>query len=290
MQRVDKETKKFHGTMPPDKTHKVHKKTKKKPTPRPRPLPPHVTARNLANEKKKRGEMNEKFLEMARLVPDLAAATKLNRVLIVNETVSHLRHQRSICIAAAHDVRRIVNENHSLRTELDALRQMTGQFVCSNVQQTQTAFSDSLREFLSIETQPLGAFPDGLGGHYGDAAEKDESGSPVSATEQAATDAGYTSIQNSQFTPDLWSDGGCVAWQDAALGQDVFNIPPAMEVGDSIVPMPMDSFLHQKTFSLAIEPFLQAPFEADLDQNDTAEVPPPLRRNITSLQSAFLGS
>ncbi|KAG9252356.1 uncharacterized protein F5Z01DRAFT_676234 [Emericellopsis atlantica] len=137
-------------------------KAKRKSKPRPRPLPPNVTARNLALEKKKRGEMNEQFLAMARLVPALAHAHKLNKVLIVNETVQHLRDQRAMCITAARDVQSTLSENRLLRAELDALCRETGrQPPAACLQDPPT--SDALSELLSVEMQPLGTFSAGFG-------------------------------------------------------------------------------------------------------------------------------
>lgn len=263
-------------------------KIKRKSNPRPRPLPPDVNARNLANEKKKRGEMNEKFLEMARLVPGLASAKKLNKVLIVNETVSHLRHQRSVCIAAAHDVQGVLDENRSLRAELEALRRETGQILRSSVQKRPLILSDALSEFLSIETQPLGAFPDGLGGDYGDGAEKDipEPPPPPPVTEEQTTTTAYTNEENGQFPTAEFLGGEFLTWPDAILSQGILNAPLAMEC-DLALPTSMESFSRQQDFDMAFESILNAPAEIHLGHDKTADVPPVYSCSMTQPQDAF---
>ncbi|OAA71239.1 Basic helix-loop-helix dimerization region bHLH [Cordyceps fumosorosea ARSEF 2679] len=84
------------------------------PTPRrrkrPRPLP-HVMARNLAIEKRRREEMNGNFLDLAHLVPSLAHAQRLTKVRIVGETIAHLREQRALCAAAARDMLALLADN-----------------------------------------------------------------------------------------------------------------------------------------------------------------------------------
>ncbi|KAJ4153063.1 hypothetical protein LMH87_009569 [Akanthomyces muscarius] len=88
---------------------------------RPRPLP-HVNARNLAIEKRRREQMNGNFLDLALLVPSLANAQRLTKVHIVNQAIEHLREQRDLCGAAAREMQELRAENERLAAQVSLLR------------------------------------------------------------------------------------------------------------------------------------------------------------------------
>ncbi|ATY61924.1 Basic helix-loop-helix dimerization region bHLH [Cordyceps militaris] len=97
---------------PPPASHRPDTTPRRKK--RPRPLP-HVNARNLAIEKKRREQMNDNFVDLAHLVPSLAHTQRLTKVHIVRETIAHLREQQALCAAAAHEIL-------GLRSDLEHLR------------------------------------------------------------------------------------------------------------------------------------------------------------------------
>ncbi|KAJ6780677.1 hypothetical protein PWT90_01337 [Aphanocladium album] len=88
---------------------------------RARPLP-HVNARNLAIEKKRREQMNGNFLDLAYLVPSLANTQRLTKVQIVNQTIEHLREQQELCATAAGEMQELLAENYRLAAQVNVLR------------------------------------------------------------------------------------------------------------------------------------------------------------------------
>ncbi|BCS23737.1 basic helix-loop-helix domain-containing protein [Aspergillus puulaauensis] len=136
-------------------------KPKKK---RARPLPAHVVARNLAIEKRRRGELNEDFLNLARLVPSLADTRRLSKVLIVNESFRHLRRQRDMCIAAGRDMQDLLAENNRLVAEVTALRAQagfTGIAPCAP-----RPITEPMTELMSVKDEVYGRFPAGFGDNW----------------------------------------------------------------------------------------------------------------------------
>ncbi|KAF4952244.1 hypothetical protein FGADI_6863 [Fusarium gaditjirri] len=131
---------------------------------RPRPLPPDVTARNLAIEKQRRGELKEDFLELARLLPDLANTRRLTKVLIVNKSIDHVRQQRELCIAAASDMQEVVDQNHQLVAEVNALRAQIGG---PSLPQAQVKpMTQAMSQLAETKNHVFGTFPAGFGDNW----------------------------------------------------------------------------------------------------------------------------
>ncbi|KAF5969242.1 hypothetical protein FBULB1_10341 [Fusarium bulbicola] len=131
---------------------------------RPRPLPPDVTARNLAIEKQRRGELKEDFLELARLLPDLANTRRLTKVLIVNKSIEHVRQQRELSIAVASDMQEIVNQNHELVAEVNALRAQIGG--PSMPQAQAKPMTQAMAQLAETKNHVFGTFPAGFGDNW----------------------------------------------------------------------------------------------------------------------------
>ncbi|KAL2810620.1 hypothetical protein BJX63DRAFT_401684 [Aspergillus granulosus] len=135
---------------------------------RARPLPAHVMARNLAIEKRRREELNEDFLNLARLVPGLAHARRLSKVLIVNESIRHLRTQRDMCVAAASDMQNLLAENSRLVAEVNGLRAQLGG--CGGIASPQLPVtrpvSDAMTHLMSVKDEVYGEFPAGFGDNW----------------------------------------------------------------------------------------------------------------------------
>ncbi|KAF4345058.1 hypothetical protein FBEOM_932 [Fusarium beomiforme] len=142
----------------------ITKNSRPKRKKRPRPLPPDVTARNLAIEKQRRGELKEDFLELARLLPDLANTRRLTKVLIVNKSIEHVRQQREICIAAANDMQDIVDQNHQLVAEVNALRAQIGGASMPRAQVK--PMSQALTQLAETKNHVFGTFPVGFGDNW----------------------------------------------------------------------------------------------------------------------------
>lgn len=121
---------------------------------RPRPLPPEVNARNLAIEKRRRKDFNERFLVsvsprnvchvhrilvikqhiqiLARSIPGLDTTHKLTKNLIVDESIRELEQQRNLYMAAMQNIQDLTVENERLSMEVDHLRSQSLNFcACS---------------------------------------------------------------------------------------------------------------------------------------------------------------
>ncbi|RGP76681.1 hypothetical protein FLONG3_5121 [Fusarium longipes] len=137
---------------------------------RPRPLPPDVTARNLAIEKQRRGEMNESFLELARMLPNVASARRLTKVLIVNKSIEHVRQQRELCLAADQDMQELLAENRRLVSEVNALR---AHAVGPAVPLAQARpVTEAMKQLAETKSHVFGAFAEGFGDRWVEKASK----------------------------------------------------------------------------------------------------------------------
>ncbi|KAL4781651.1 hypothetical protein BJX76DRAFT_334816 [Aspergillus varians] len=151
---------------------------------RARPLPPHVVARNLAIEKRRREELNEDFVNLARLVPSLANVRRLSKVLIVNETFQHLQRQRDLCIDAARDMQELLAENSQLVAEVNALRsQMGGTGMMPSAPRPIT---NAMAQLMGVQDEVYGKFPAGFGDNWACTTRA----SPPSASESIPSDDG----------------------------------------------------------------------------------------------------
>ncbi|KAF5989049.1 hypothetical protein FCOIX_85 [Fusarium coicis] len=162
---------------------------------RPRPLPPDVTARNLAIEKQRRGELKEDFLELARLLPDLANTRRLTKVLIVNKSIEHVRQQRELSIAAASDIQEIVDQNHQLVAEVNALRAQIGGPCMPQAQAK--PMTQAMTQLAETKNHVFGTFPAGFGDNW--AQEYSQ------VQHETAREAGF-STDNSYAPPALQTD------------------------------------------------------------------------------------
>ncbi|KAM0425372.1 hypothetical protein ACHAPT_009429 [Fusarium lateritium] len=130
-------------------------------------------ARNLAIEKQRREALNENFLDLARLLPALASARRLTKVLIVNQSIEHLGQQRSMCIAAARDMQELIAENRQLVSEVNALRKEVGGPAAPPVHAS--CVTEAMEQLAGVEHQVLGTFPAGFGDNWaGDSPQADD--------------------------------------------------------------------------------------------------------------------
>ncbi|RBR15934.1 uncharacterized protein FIESC28_07136 [Fusarium coffeatum] len=164
----------------------VTKSQKPKRKGRPRPLPPDVTARNLAIEKQRRGEMNENFLELARMLPNIASARRLTKVLIVNKSIEHVRQQRELCLAADRDMQDLLAENRRLVDQINAIRiQVNGPGVMPMEAKPVT---ETMKQLAETKNQVFGTFAAGFGDKWVEKASQSQS--------QAQTQTGAGVVQS----------------------------------------------------------------------------------------------
>ncbi|KAL4965779.1 basic helix-loop-helix domain-containing protein [Aspergillus stella-maris] len=158
---------------------------------RPRPLPPHVNARNLATEKRRREELNEDLVNLARLLPGLANARRLSKVSIIQESVRHLRQQRDMCLAAAQEMEEVIAENSRLVAQLNALSATGWGSLLPNA--TQRPVTEPMLRLMAVKDEVYGTFPAGFGdnwAHNSSPSSTDINGAtePISAATGSAPD------------------------------------------------------------------------------------------------------
>lgn len=180
----------------------VTKSQKPKRKGRSRPLAPDVTARNLAIEKQRRGEMNENFLELARMLPNIAAARRLTKVLIVNKTIEHVRQQRELCLAADRDMQELIAENRRLVSEVNCLRAQT-QGPAAPVVQPKPV-TEAMKQLAETKSQVFGTFAAGFGDKWVEKASQAQVQTARRSTvhDIPVSDLGQTSVQQ---TPSIAS-------------------------------------------------------------------------------------
>ncbi|KAH6951807.1 hypothetical protein DER45DRAFT_388294 [Fusarium avenaceum] len=170
---------------------------------RPRPLPPNVMARNLAIEKQRREALNENFVELARMLPNLASARRLTKVLIVNESVEHIRQQRALCLAAAQDMQDLVSENNWLVAEVNAWRAQFGGPGMSLA--PVKPMTEAMIQLSEVKNQVFGTFNAGFGDNW------------VENTTQSEPNTSFELHDTMQSVDDPYPD----------LGQQTYaNLPP----------------------------------------------------------------
>lgn len=102
--------------------------------------------------------------DLARLVPKLASARRLSKVLIVKESIRHLRQQRNMCVAAAKDVQDLLAENQRLTLEVNRLRlQSSGSAPSESNPKPITA---AMKGLMSVKDEVYGDFSAGFGDNW----------------------------------------------------------------------------------------------------------------------------
>ncbi|KAF9872384.1 hypothetical protein CkaCkLH20_10211 [Colletotrichum karsti] len=177
---------------------------------RARPLPAHVNARNLATEKRKRNEMKDSLLDLARLVPPLATARRLNKVVIITESIKYFQNQKEVCMSAAADMQDMIEENRRLVSELNALRaEVGGPLVEAR------PVTEAMSQFMEIKDAVYGTFPNGFG-----------ESSAVEPVENQRSRSG-TADQELQLSMDELFPSPEVNYLDQLSSHDERNLMPA---------------------------------------------------------------
>lgn len=117
------------------------------------------------------------------MIPALASARRLTKVLIVNEAIRHLREQNTICIAAAHDMDHLLAENKRLISEVVSLRLQLG--LPGQPAPEPMPVTEAMTYLANVQDEIYGSFPGGLENNWaGDGRESQTGRSDRSTVEE----------------------------------------------------------------------------------------------------------
>ncbi|KAL2210153.1 hypothetical protein CC79DRAFT_1330543 [Sarocladium strictum] len=246
---------------------------------RARPLPPDVTARNLAYEKSRRQDLNNDFVSLARLVPALAHAKRLNKNLIVKESIQHLQKRRDVCISAARDMQHLLEENERLRVEVRSLREHQGKLDCPLAKASHV--TEAMAQLMEVENEISSEFPADFGEIW--AGRRHRSGSSSSKADQSRAHdrtASSSPLGDSNHQP--------------TQSQDAHNAHNASMANDSHVRRLISTeFRNSDTWDMAVPiepqaPLLFAPELESLPPSSNAALFMPLQDAESALLEASL--
>ncbi|KAL1751309.1 hypothetical protein FB107DRAFT_222297 [Schizophyllum commune] len=157
-------------------------------------------AQHRVIEKQRREALNEKFIDLARLLPNLAHVRRLSKGLIVDASIAHHKRQRAQRWLAAQEVRLLLEEREGLYKEVEALRVKLKEPPADPAPK-RPELRPGTKQILAVEEEVYGTFPAGFGdngpdeeggeGEHGDSEdprcskspERDMTGKDVSAKE-----------------------------------------------------------------------------------------------------------
>lgn len=106
--------------------------------------------------------------DLARLVPSLASARRLNKVLIIKESIKHFTDQRDLCVDAARDMQDVISENRRLASELNALRSQVG---AGPPLAEPRPVTEAMARLMGVKDEVYGVFNNGFGDNWAAEAE-----------------------------------------------------------------------------------------------------------------------
>jgi regulator of replication initiation timing len=98
------------------------------------------------------------------MLPNLASARRLTKVLIVNASVEHVRQQRALCLAAAQDMQNFVAENNRLVAEVNAWRTQFGEPGAPLTQVN--LMTEAMMQLAEVKNHVFGTFNAGFGDNW----------------------------------------------------------------------------------------------------------------------------
>jgi regulator of replication initiation timing len=98
------------------------------------------------------------------MLPNLASARRLTKVLIVNASVDHVRQQRALCLAAAQDMQDVVAENNRLVAEVNAWRSQFGEPGAPLTQVN--LMTEAMMQLAEVKNHVFGTFNAGFGDNW----------------------------------------------------------------------------------------------------------------------------
>ncbi|KAH7403905.1 hypothetical protein BKA64DRAFT_462742 [Cadophora sp. MPI-SDFR-AT-0126] len=170
---------------------------KKRPKKRIRAFTAEERASHRVIEKQRREALNERFLDLARLLPDLVSCRRLSKSIIVHESIEHLQAQREMCLAAASEVQTLISENLELIAEVNRWReQFSG---CSPWQPK--PLGEGVTALLKVDQEVFGTFPGGFGDNsHGDGGDEDHT---AGNQERSQTEDGGHPISHTLPMPEV---------------------------------------------------------------------------------------
>ncbi|KAF2465799.1 uncharacterized protein BDR25DRAFT_239013, partial [Lindgomyces ingoldianus] len=97
--------------------------TKKK---RVRVWTPEDRAAHRVFEKSRREAFNDRLIDLAKQMPSLARTRRLNKHMIVEQSIARHITQRKMCLSVAQEVRQILTERDELLAEVNRWRSANG--------------------------------------------------------------------------------------------------------------------------------------------------------------------
>ncbi|KAL1721236.1 hypothetical protein EV715DRAFT_271217 [Schizophyllum commune] len=119
-------------------------------------------AQHRVIEKQRREALNEKFIDLARLLPNLAHVRRLSKGLIVDASIAHHKRQRAQRLLAAQEVKLLLEEREGLYKEVDALREKLKEPPADPAPK-RPELRPETKQVLAVEEEVCGTFPAGFG-------------------------------------------------------------------------------------------------------------------------------
>ncbi|KAL1726371.1 hypothetical protein EV714DRAFT_287257 [Schizophyllum commune] len=207
-------------------------------------------AQHRVIEKQRREALNEKFIDLARLLPNLAHVRRLSKGLIVDASISHHKRQRAQRLLAAQEVRLLLEEREGLYKEVETLREKLKEPPADPAPK-RPELRPETKQVLAVEEEVCGTFPAGFGDNgpedgqeEGENGDSDMRGSrsperDVSAKEGGkANTTGTEGSAGSEAGGSAGREGGSAgkeAEKDAgpASATEAVNVPRGREGGQS---------------------------------------------------------
>ncbi|KAI5823810.1 hypothetical protein K523DRAFT_316375 [Schizophyllum commune Tattone D] len=157
-------------------------------------------AQHRVIEKQRREALNEKFIDLARLLPNLAHVRRLSKGLIVDASIAHHKRQRAQRLLAAQEVRLLLDEREGLYKEVEALREKL-QEPQADPAPKRPELRPETKQVLAVEEEVCGTFPAGFGDNgpedgqeEGENGDSDVRGSRSPERDMSAKEAGKTTM------------------------------------------------------------------------------------------------
>jgi hypothetical protein len=120
------------------------------------------------------------------MLPNIASARRLTKVLIVNKSIEHVRQQRELCLAADRDMQDLLAENRRLVTQINTIRvQVNGPGV---VPVEAKPVTETMKQLAETKNQVFGTFAAGFGDKWVEKASQSQSQSQTQTQTGAVRD------------------------------------------------------------------------------------------------------
>ena len=135
------------------------------------------------------------------MLPNIASARRLTKVLIVNKSIEHVRQQRELCLAADRDMQDLLAEKRRLIDQINAIRvQVNGPAV---VPMEVKPVTETMKQLAETKNQVFGTFAAGFGDKWVEKASQSQSQAQSqtgSVHNIAASDIRPAPVEQASFT------------------------------------------------------------------------------------------